>query len=51
MHVLQSATEDYMVGLIEDSYACTLHSGRVTLMPKDLRLARKIRGIKDPGAG
>ena len=49
LYVIQSVTEDYLVNLLEDSYQCTLHARRVTLMPKDLRLARRIRGIKDPG--
>lgn len=38
-----------MVGLFEDSYLCTLHSKRVTLMAKDMMLARRIRGLGDPG--
>ena len=44
LQALQSVTEDYSVSLIEDSYLCTLHGRRVTLMAKDLRLARRIRG-------
>ncbi len=46
---MQSVTEDYLTGLFEDAYACTLHAKRVTLMSKDMRLARRIRGAKDPG--
>lgn len=38
-----------MICLFEDSYLCTLHAKRVTLFSKDLALARRIRGIKDPG--
>jgi histone H3 len=38
-----------MVGLFEDSYLCTLHNKRVTLMAKDMMLARRIRGLNDPG--
>lgn len=41
---LQESAEAYLVGLFEDAYLCTLHSHRVTLMPKDLQLARRIRG-------
>lgn len=36
---MQSVTEDYMVKLFEDSYMCTIHAKRVTLMKKDILLA------------
>lgn len=49
LYVMQYAAEDYMVGLYEDSQACATHAKRVTLMPQDLRLARRIRGARDPG--
>lgn len=41
---LHVASEDYIVALFEDSYLCTLHASRVTLMKKDIILARRIRG-------
>ena len=41
---LQEASEAYLVGLFEDSNLCALHSKRVTIMPKDIQLARRIRG-------
>ena len=41
---LQEASEAYMVTLFEDSLLCTIHAKRVTLMPKDMALARRIRG-------
>ena len=41
---LQEAAEAYMVTLFEDSLLCTIHAKRVTLMPKDMALARRIRG-------
>ena len=41
---LQEATEAYMVGLYEDSNLCAIHARRVTMMPRDLQLARRIRG-------
>jgi histone H3 len=41
---LHVASEDYLVALFEDSYLCALHANRVTLMKKDLNLARRIRG-------
>ena len=44
LQALQEAAEAYLVTLIEDSYLCTIHAKRVTLMQKDMRLARRIRG-------
>jgi histone H3 len=41
---LQEAGEAYLVGLFEDSNLCAIHAKRVTLMPKDIQLARRIRG-------
>lgn len=41
---LQEATEAYMVGLFEDTNLCAIHAKRVTIMPKDMQLARRIRG-------
>ena len=41
---MQEASESYLVGLFEDSNLCALHSKRVTIMPKDMELARRIRG-------
>ena len=44
LHVLQWASEAYIVGLLEDTNLCALHTKRVTIMPKDIQLARRIRG-------
>ena len=41
---LQEATEAYLVGLFEDSNLCAIHARRVTIMPKDIQLVRRIRG-------
>ena len=41
---LQEAAEDVMVGLFEDCNLCAIHAKRVTIMPKDMQLARRIRG-------
>ena len=41
---LQEASEAYLVGLFEDTNLCTIHAKRVTIMPKDIQLARRIRG-------
>ena len=44
---LQEAAEAYLVGLYEDSNCCAIHGKRVTIMPKDLQLAKRIRGERD----
>ncbi len=41
---LQEASEAYLVGLFEDTSLCAIHAKRVTIMPKDIQLARRIRG-------
>ncbi len=41
---LQEASEAYLVGLFEDVNLCALHAKRVTIAPKDMQLARRIRG-------
>ena len=41
---LQEAAEAYIVGLFEDTNLCAIHAKRVTIMPKDVQLARRIRG-------
>ncbi len=41
---LQEAAEAYLVGLFEDTNLCAIHAKRVTIMPKDIQLARRIRG-------
>ena len=41
---LQESAEAYLVGLFEDSNLCAIHAKRVTIMPKDIQLARRIRG-------
>ena len=41
---LQEAAESYLVGLFEDTNLCAIHAKRVTIMPKDIQLARRIRG-------
>ena len=41
---IQEAPEAYLVGLFEDTNLCAIHAKRVTIMPKDIQLARRIRG-------
>ena len=41
---LQEAAEAFLVGLFEDVNLCAMHAKRVTIMPRDFNLARRIRG-------
>ena len=41
---LQEAAEAYLVSLFEDTNLCAIHARRVTIMPRDIQLARRIRG-------
>lgn len=41
---LQEASEAYLVSLFEDTNLCAIHAKRVTIQPKDMQLARRIRG-------
>ncbi|KAI0773444.1 histone-fold-containing protein, partial [Irpex lacteus] len=41
---LQEATEAYLVHLFEDTNLCAIHAKRVTIMQRDMQLARRIRG-------
>ena len=41
---LQEASEAYLVGLFEDTNLCAIHAKRVTILPKDMQLARRLRG-------
>ena len=41
---IQEAAEAFMTNLCEDANLCAIHANRVTLMPRDLALARRIRG-------
>ena len=41
---LQEAAEAYLVGLFEDTNMCAIHAKWITIMPRDIQLARRIRG-------
>ena len=41
---LQESAEAYLVSLFEDTNLCAIHAKRVTIMSKDLQLAKRIRG-------
>ena len=42
---IQEASEQFLTQLLEEGNLCVIHAKRVTLMPRDLQLARRIRGI------
>ncbi|KAK6464300.1 histone-fold-containing protein [Scheffersomyces coipomensis] len=41
---LQEACEAFLIHLLEDTNLCAIHAKRVTIMQKDIQLARRIRG-------
>mmetsp|Transcript_67702 Transcript_67702/g.149867 ORF Transcript_67702/g.149867 Transcript_67702/m.149867 type:complete len:163 (-) Transcript_67702:28-516(-) len=41
---LHEAAETMMVGLFEDMNVCSVHCKRVTIMPRDLALCRRLNG-------
>ena len=43
MLAMQEATEAFTIGIFEDTNLCAIHGGRVTIMRKDIQLARRIR--------
>jgi histone H3 len=40
---IQEAAEAYLVQIFEDSNLCAIHAKRVTVMPRDLALAKRLR--------
>ncbi|KAG7498379.1 histone H3.3-like [Solea senegalensis] len=44
---LQEATEAFLVKLFADANLCAIHAKRVTLFPRDIQLARRIRGVDE----
>lgn len=45
---LQEACEAFHYSLFEDTNYCAVHAKRVTVMPKDIKLVERIRGIERP---
>ena len=41
---LQEASEAYLSEVFEDSNLLSIHTKRVTILPKDMQLARRLRG-------
>ena len=44
MDALQTLTESHLVDLLEDANLAAIHTQRTTLQPRDIQLARRIRG-------
>lgn len=44
LQALQEAAEAFLVHLFEDANLLAIHAKRVTIMQKDIQLARRIRG-------
>ena len=47
LEAIQESTEAYLVGLFEDANLCAVHAKRVTIMKKDLLLAKRLRGDRN----
>jgi histone H3 len=47
LSALQEASEAYLVSLFEDMNLAALHAKRVTIMPREMDLALRIRGSKE----
>ncbi|XP_026467157.1 histone H3.3-like [Ctenocephalides felis] len=47
IEALHESVEIYMTQFFEDSFLCTAHRSRVTLMPIDMQLCRRLRGLGD----
>lgn len=43
IEALRESAEMYIIELLEDANAATLHRGRVTLLPKDIQLVQYLR--------
>jgi len=41
---IQEATESFVIGLLGDANLTALHANRVTALPRDLQLVRRLRG-------
>ena len=44
---LQESSEAYLTGLFEDTNLCAIHGKRIGILPKDIQLARRIRGERN----
>ena len=44
---LHEGAEDYLITLLEDANLLAIHARRITVQPRDIQLAQRIRGDKD----
>lgn len=44
LNALQEGAEAYLIKLFEDTQLAAIHAKRVTIMPKDMQLAMRLRG-------
>ena len=44
---LHEGAEDYLITLLEDANLLAIHTRCITIQPRDIQLARRIRGDKD----
>lgn len=42
---LQEAAEQFITRLLEDANLCAIHAKRVTVMPRDIQLAKRLQGL------
>ena len=47
IEALHEAAENYLVGLLTDANILAIHARRVMVQPRDIQLARRIRGDRD----
>ena len=47
IEALHEASENYLVGLLTDANILAIHARRITVQPRDIQLARRIRGDRD----
>jgi len=47
LEALHESAEAYMYTMMELTNLCAIHARRVTIMSKDMQLARRIRGERD----
>jgi histone H3 len=47
LEALQEASEAFLVTLFEDTNLCAIHAHRVTIMPRDMQLARRVSRHSD----
>ena len=47
IEALHEAAENYLVGLLTDANILAIHARRIMVQPRDIQLARRIRGDRD----